>query len=323
MKIEKEKISMIFFIITISALLFVSVGRISHSSSNRLDYETKVKFFRPVIDSLLKKGADSNFIFSLLADSKTQFNEKYIRINVAGYLRKTPETKSYDWKAVEKCRNFLTDYSSILDSCEKIYSVSREIVVSILWVETRLGDYLGSNHVPSVFFSTAMASLPDFINLNIYYLKKNFSGDSLELDSLMKKIYKRSYQKADWAINEILSLDKLHKRSPISPANLYGSWSGAFGISQFLPSSYLKWAVDGNGNKAVNIFETEDAIMSVGNYLKNHGWGNSEDEQKNSIFAYNNSWDYVSSVKKLSNRLKPIKTNTELGSDTLSKPVIN
>ena len=293
----------VYILLTFVFLLLV-IGKISHSSSKSQDYTAKVKFFQPVIEKLLKKGVDSGFVFNLLANPKTQFNEKYIRINVTGFLKKTTAPDRYDWRAVEKSRSFIIENESILDSCERTYSVPREVITAVLWSETKLGDFLGTNHIASVFLSTSMAYLPQFINLNIMYLTENFSGDSTTLDSLEKKIYSRAIQKSNWAITELVALAKLRNKLSTPVQELYGSWAGAFGIPQFLPSSYLKWGVDGNDNKSIDLFEIEDAIFSIGNFLKSNGWGSSQESQKKALFAYNNSWDYVSRVLRLAGRIK-------------------
>lgn len=56
------------------------------------------------------------------------------------------------------------------------------------------------------------------------------------------------------------------------PLNLKGSFAGAMGYGQFMPSSYKQYAVDFNGDGHINLWDPEDAIGSVANYFKAHGW---------------------------------------------------
>jgi membrane-bound lytic murein transglycosylase B len=77
---------------------------------------------------------------------------------------------------------------------------------------------------------------------------------------------------------------------------LKGSWAGAFGLSQFLPSSFLRLALDGNGDGNIDLFSLPDAAHSVGNYLKGHGWTSSPEAQHKAVFGYNNSTKYVEAV---------------------------
>ena len=76
-----------------------------------------------------------------------------------------------------------------------------------------------------------------------------------------------------------------------------GSWAGAFGICQFIPSSYVRFAVDGNGDGVIDLFDFRDAVASIANYLKAHGWENGRLEAKRqAIYAYNHCDSYVDAV---------------------------
>ena len=65
-----------------------------------------------------------------------------------------------------------------------------------------------------------------------------------------------------------------------------------------MPSNVLKYGVDGNGDGRVDLFEKADAIFSIGNYLKAHGWGGSmgEEARRAVIMKYNKSGVYVNTV---------------------------
>lgn len=307
MGLNKNNIGLILnYFLVVLAFLFFTVYKISFSSSQDKSYQSKIKFFRPVITELTKRGADTNFIYSLLADSKTQFNERFVKINVTGYLSKTDYSHNYNRASVKSSNEFLQEYMDILTKCEEIYKVPKEIISAIIWIETKNGKFLGTNHVPSVFLSTALAEEQYFIDLNIKAMKETFKGDDEERYQLEQKIIKRAGTKSNWAMNELLALEKMSKISPIPVNDLMGSWAGAFGIPQFLPSSYIKWAVDGNGDGVVNLFTFEDAIYSVANYLRENGWGRSRESQRASVFLYNNSTDYVDAVFRLAHKLRQL-----------------
>lgn len=307
MFINNNNIGLILkYFFSVLIFLFFTVYKISFSSSQDKIYQSKIKFFKPVITELIKRGADTNFIFSLLADSKTQFNERFVKINVTGYLTKTDYSHNYNRASVKSSNEFLQQYIDLLTKCEEIYKVPKEIIAAIIWIETKNGKFLGNNHIPSVFLSTALAEEQYFIDLNIKTMKENFKGSDDERYQLEQKIIKRAGTKSNWAINELLALEKMSKISPVPVNDLTGSWAGAFGIPQFLPSSYIKWAVDGNGDGIVNLFTFEDAIYSVANYLRENGWGQSRESQRASVFLYNNSTDYVDAVFKLASRLRQL-----------------
>lgn len=263
------------------------------------DINDKKHFFKPVVDKMIKRGVDTNFINHLLQSQNTQFNDKYVKINVTGFLGKPDYSKHYNSTAVSKSKSFLNDNIDILKNAENEYGVPKEVITSILYLETRHGGYLGYHHIPSVYLSTAMANQPEYIKMNKKELRRKFKGNKSELPELDKKIEKRAEKKANWALNQLVALEIVDTLLPVPVLELEGSWAGAFGISQFLPESYVKWAVDGNDDNVVNLFEVEDAVFSVANYLKTNGWGETKKEKRAAVFHYNNSTAYVNAVLKL------------------------
>ncbi len=277
-------------------LFFVFVLQISASM---LAKESSEHFFSPVIQKLIEKNADSAFVMKLVNHKSVEFDDKFVKINVTGYLKKPDYTPHYNERAQKKSRDFLKNNLALLQRAEDKYGVPKEVITSVLWIETRHGGYLGYNHVVSVYLSTAMANEPEYVKMNIESLKDKFDGSAEELKKLEKKIKARAKKKSNWAVSQLLALEKMEKISPIDIFELEGSWAGAFGMSQFLPDSYIRWAADGNYDGQINLFEVEDAVFSVANYLKVNGWGNTEKEQRKAIFHYNNSSAYVDAVLKL------------------------
>jgi membrane-bound lytic murein transglycosylase B len=118
--------------------------------------------------------------------------------------------------------------------------------------------------------------------------------------------YKKKLQrKIEWSKAELKTLIKLNQRSNTDVHKWYGSSSGAFGICQFIPSSYLNWAVDGDGSGYINLFAEADAIPSVANYLSSHGWvlGLKNKVNRDAVFAYNRSQIYVDTILKVARTL--------------------
>lgn len=304
MKNKFKQITLILLFVMLQIQMSASCNQHENHNQSKSPIKEKYLIFKPVIDTLLKKGVDSAYIYKLLDCNETNFDEKYIKINVTGYLKKTDYSHNYNTRAVQKSKDFLRENIEILKKVEKEYGVNKETIVAILWVETKLGTYLGKNHIPSVFFSTALVNLPQYIQVNIKELD-SLNLDTAKYNQLVEKIHARSRRKSDWAINELVAMSKIDKKNMLQFHSVYGSWAGAFGMSQFLPSSYYKHAVDGNNDGKIDLFDKEDAIFSIANYLKNHGWmQNDVYMQRKSVFAYNNSNDYVNAVFKLANKLK-------------------
>lgn len=263
----------------------------------------KEAFFKPVINDLISRGVDSNFVLNLVNHSSVKFDEKYVKINVTGYLKKTDYSHNYNNFSIKKSKSFLNKYIEVLEKAESQYKVPKEVITSILWVETRTGNYLGNNHIPSVFLSTAMANQEEFIKKNTEVFEESYSEDSEKLNEYIEKIKKRANKKSNWALNELVALSNIHKKLPVSIFELKGSWAGAFGMSQFLPSSFNNWAVDGNDDGVIDLFNVDDAIFSVANYLKTNGWDIDEESKRKAVFHYNNSNDYVDAVLTLANKI--------------------
>jgi membrane-bound lytic murein transglycosylase B len=260
--------------------------------------------FAPVITELYSRGVDSSFIKEVVNHPKTSFNDKFVKINVTGYLKKPDYSSHYNKRSINKSKKFLTENYDLLHEAEKEYGVPAEAITSILWVETRHGGYTGNNQLPSVFLSTALANEDEYIDLNLEVLEKEHKKNSNEYKKLKKKILSRAKRKSGWALDQLVAMSKINNRLPVPVTEIEGSWAGAFGWSQFLPSSYKEWAVDGDGDGKVDLFKKEDAIFSVANYLKKHGWGNSVKAQRKAVYGYNHSNDYVDAVLKLADKIK-------------------
>jgi membrane-bound lytic murein transglycosylase B len=124
--------------------------------------------------------------------------------------------------------------------------------------------------------------------------------------SAIKKLAERCKQKSEWAASELKVLSSLHEKGKLNAFELRGSFAGAFGIPQFLPSSYEKYAVS-DFRKKPNLFLISDAILSVGNFLKQNGWkADSADSQSSALYAYNRSKDYGAVIRQIAERLDEI-----------------
>jgi membrane-bound lytic murein transglycosylase B len=134
---------------------------------------------------------------------------------------------------------FWDENAKTLEEAEKKYGVPAEMIVAIIGVETRYGGNMGSYRVLDALATLAFN----------YPKRSKFFTKELENYLLLAR---------DQGLN------------PVEPK---GSYAGAMGYGQFMPSSYRAYAVDFNGDGRANIWtDTEDAIGSVANYLAEHGW---------------------------------------------------
>ena len=92
----------------------------------------------------------------------------------------------------------------------------------------------------------------------------------------------------------------------MDPTTIKGSYAGAMGISQFMPSNIAPYAKDGNADGQVDLFVHADAISSVASYLKHYGWkpGISREQAFKVVYHYNHSKYYVNTILDIADKLK-------------------
>ncbi len=130
---------------------------------------------------------------------------------------------------------------------------------------------------------------------------------------------KRAERKSQWAFRELKAFIEIGIRENFDILEVKGSWAGAFGIPQFMPTSYLTYGADGDGDKSVRLHNRHDAIVSVANYLRAHGWkpGLSDQEMLKILFRYNHSHLYGETVIKSAQKLR---TGRATSSKSPSRP---
>ncbi len=316
-RIKKYRLLIIIFFILCFAGV-ISTNKVSFSNKTLETQEEKIVFFKPVIKKLIAKGVSEDFIMGIITDSLVDFNEKYVQIDVS--IKKSTGTSStstvykslVDDKSVKRISDFLKDHKETLDSVEAKYHIDREVLGSLLWVETRHGDYLGDHRIVSVFLSLALADQPNFIEYNLKRLRENPSITKKQYTILMKKLIQRSKSKADWAINELVSLYKIKDKLPYKSTEILGSYAGAFGVSQFIPSSFGSWAIDGNADNKVDLFNVDDAMFSAAHYLYKHNFGEEESQKRKAIFSYNHSAKYVNTIMTLAKMVKELDSTNSI-----------
>jgi membrane-bound lytic murein transglycosylase B len=178
------------------------------------------------------------------------------------------------------------------------YCVPKEVVVAILLVETELGRNLGKRGAFNTLASMALSSDLEMI--------RPFLAPDLITERNEEFARKRCRQKADWAYTELKALIRHASERGVDPLSIPGSLYGAIGICQFMPSQISAYGVDADKDGQINLFSEYDALYSVANYLRGHGWkcGINTKKQYRVILAYNNSKIYASTVLGVAEKLK-------------------
>lgn len=199
-----------------------------------------------------------------------------------------------------RAREFLNNYRATLKAAEKIFDVEPEVVTAIIYVESDLGRNLGQELVLNRLSRIANIGTEENLIWNYNRLRTQDSSVTFE------KVRDRASYLFETFYPEVKTLLELHENGFLDASSLRGSIAGAFGISQFLPRSFKNYAVDGNKNRIVSLFEIEDAIWSVANYFKAHGWkkGIPYSEKRKIIWEYNKSEAYIDTILKVVTILK-------------------
>ena len=254
-----------------------------------------------VRDRLVHDGFEASFVSRVYQEPLVTFSPAPILINFQIRESKLNYGQFLSPTVVSQCKAYLFEHRKTLELVRKKYGAAPEIVVAVLMVESRLGNYTGSYSTLNVFSSFAAAAEPSVMK-SIY---RQLSPEAQKARSF-KAFQSFCERKSDWAYNELKNLFAYTQSAGLPPHLVTGSVSGAVGFPQFLPSSIIKYARDGDQDGVVNLFSHPDAMVSIANFLKKHGWREnlSISEQKTVLFNYNRSTYYVEAVLALARKLK-------------------
>ena len=266
--------------------------------------------FEPIIQRLVKeKGWEESYVKELFVDDNTVFIPKMV---VVKPRKKVNSSGWYTWvdtdESSKACVDFIGMYDSILTAVEKQYGVDKETIAALLRCETRHGTVTGDYHVMSVYASMALMSETWAVADNAENATKQMQDEGKSKKQIANEIAwikKRSKKRGNWAFRELDNLLKIHQSGKWDVRYLNGSWAGAFGWAQFLPSSYRRLAVDGNGDGKIDLYSAPDAIHSVANYLSKGGYRSGSSKRiKKALKSYNPSSAYANSIYGLSVRVQ-------------------
>ena len=179
------------------------------------------------------------------AMSKVVFLPKVLQ-----YDRFQPEfyedTKTYISKRTSKQKikqgNYLHNKNiDFINSIDKKFSVEKSLLLALMGIETNFGTYVGKMDILS-------------------------SLATLSFDK----------RRSDFFTNELITVLQLVDAGTIDYEILYGSWAGAFGNFQFMPTTIDRYAIDYDKNNIIELKSIEDSFASAANYLNKIGWKKNE-----------------------------------------------
>ena len=193
-----------------------------------------------VVQVLLFKKGISETTFNIVMN-----NAKFLP-KVIEYDRYQPEfyedTKTYiskrsNRKKVNSGLNIYNQNKDLINVVEKKFKVEKELLLALMGIETNYGTYVGKMDIIS-------------------------SLATLSFDK----------RRSEFFTNELITVLELVEKQIIDHKILYGSWAGAFGFFQFMPTTIEKYAIDFNKNNLIELKNNEDAFASAANYLNKIGW---------------------------------------------------
>ena len=223
--------------VLITLIFFIS--NYSTSFSNE-DFNFWLKNFKK---TAIAKGISEKTVKEVMSDAK--FLPKVIE-----YDRYQPEfyedTYTYIKKRAnrDKVKKGLSLYKKEKETIQKVeknFTVEKELLLALMGIETNFGKYLGKMDIIS-------------------------SLSTLSFDK----------RRSAFFTSELLTLLSLIDDKVIKKNILYGSWAGAFGNFQFMPSTIKNYAIDYNNNSNIELKKIDDSFASAANYIKKIGWKKNE-----------------------------------------------
>ena len=195
----------------------------------------KIKFKKRAIN----EGVSKSTVDSLIDNTKFLSDViKYDRYQPEFYEdTKTYISKRTSSKKVKLGKIILNKESNIINKVSSEYRVDKNLLLALMGIETNFGNYLGKMDIVS-------------------------SLATLSYDQ----------RRSEFFTKELITLLKLVDSNVIDPSTLFGSWAGAFGNFQFMPSTIKNHAIDYNNDGSIDLKNIEDSFASAANYVSNLGW---------------------------------------------------
>lgn len=268
-------------------------------SSRRQDSRFTQEELEPLLTSLEMVGFEREEIHRVFYDQRLRKLERVVSYNAINPETPDRYANFISFYAIRKARRFLARHWRELHRVEVQYDVPKEFITAILLVETQFGRAKLPYRVLEVLTTLAVQSHPD--NVHFYYDRLKKRNPELEKEWLATRLMK----KAEFAFAELVAVLSMFGQNLANLYEVRGSYAGAIGIPQFLPSSFLQWAVDGNGDGKADLNDLSDAMPSVANFLRRHGWKSDAHFQVKwrAVWEYNHSTDYVRTIHEIAERL--------------------
>ncbi len=257
--------------------------------------------FESLKKRLVADGFDRSRIHTIFSSPQVAFEKN----GVGAYFRHNEASLNYEQfsytGSIDAARAYMQTHQRSLSIAQEKYGVDKEVITAIILVETRLGTYTGKRSVLNTL--ATLSALTDPASRQILW--ESLPNDHRRMSR--KEFEDKADQKADWAYRELKAFLVYTEREGMDATTIKGSYAGAMGISQFMPTNIPKFGKDGNNDGRIDLFDHADAISSIAAYLKNYGWkpGIPREKAFDVVHHYNHSKYYVNAILDVAEKLKP------------------
>ncbi|MFH0883400.1 MAG: lytic murein transglycosylase [bacterium] len=296
---EKKRGFLTGFLASTLVLLLVA-------SSPAIDSERQADHLRELRMRLIDDGIDPIVVNRYFEDTRFEVIPSLLRVNI----RQPSGTEGYQRflgdSSVRTAAAFLEMNRSEIEKVLADDPVSPEIVVAILNVESSLGTYKGTYPVMNVFASLTLLDTDPITDVAPEFWTNVLDGvPANRQDAVILEARKRAHSKARWAYRELKTVLSMAQDGYFDPLDVKGSWAGAYGLPQFIPTSANAYGRDGDGDGIVNLNSLPDAVASVAHYLKIHGYRDEIlNKRRKAVWHYNHSDEYVDCIITLADRIR-------------------
>jgi membrane-bound lytic murein transglycosylase B len=247
---------------------FLFIFFLFFSSSIFADYSEHPEA-QDIIDTLVKEhGFDRSYVIQILKTAKKQDRILESMSSPAEFTWTWNRYKKLflEEKRISNGKKFIKENSTLFKRVEDEFGVPKEIITSILGVETRYGKIKGGYRV-----------LDSLATLGFDFPRRS-------------KFFK----------SELIQFFILTRENNLDINTVQGSYAGAMGYGQFISSSYRAYAIDYDGDGYADLFNSvPDAVASIANYLQKHGWKRDGNiVQKVEINKVNKTYKHQTNLKK-------------------------
>ena len=255
--------------------------------------------YQPLIERLSKDGFGSDFLSRLFEDERAEIIPERMVISLVSRENKELYAQFLTPETILFAKQFLRQNFKQLKQVERRFNVDKEVIVAILLVESRFGENTGKHRVLPTLASMAIMDSPENLQNNFSLLKETDPELSYEW------VEEKSKRRANWAYQELKCFLRIIRDETLDPLEVRGSYAGALGMPQFVPSSYLAFAFRQRGLKNW-LLSQEEATQSIANYLKLNGWKKKLpiEKKRKVLWSYNHSEPYIETILEVASRIK-------------------